>query len=72
LHGDPDAEPAAWLVDRDSGERVDVRWPRGTVAVFDPQLRVVLANGTVFHREGDVISGGCGSDGTTIDLMPES
>lgn len=71
LHGEPDADPAAWLIGNTTGERLEVTWPRGTVAVFDPQLRVVLADGTVFHREGDHIDGACGSDGVHFSLMPD-
>jgi hypothetical protein len=68
LHGSTDADPAAWLVDRESGTRIEALWPRGTTAVFDPSLVVMLRDGTVFHREGDVITGACrvGEDGVGI------
>lgn len=61
---------AAWLVDRESGSRILALWPRGTTAVFDPSLTVVLRDGTIFHREGDVITGACriGEDG--VGLIP--
>jgi hypothetical protein len=68
LHGSADADPAVWLIDRETGTRIEALWPHGAKALFDPDLTVVLRDGTVFHREGDLLTGACrvGEDGVGI------
>jgi hypothetical protein len=70
LHGDAEEDPAVWLEDRLTGERIDLTWPPGTTAVFSPDVEVVLRDGSVFHREGDRIDGACGEGGGELSLIP--
>jgi hypothetical protein len=49
----------AWLESIESGQRLDVIWPAGFGARFDPELSVVDGEGNVVMSEGDVVEGGC-------------
>ena len=59
LHGDPDDPRVAWLINPD-GVRIELRWPPGFTARFDPDLEMVAANGEVIAREGDDLDLGGG------------
>lgn len=62
LHGDPADPRLAWLVNPD-GLRIEIQWPRGFTARFNPELEVVASTGEVVAREGDDLDlgGGWGS-----------
>ena len=59
LHGDSRDPRLAWLVNPD-GLRVEVQWPRGFTARFNPELELVASNGEVVAREGDDLDLGGG------------
>jgi hypothetical protein len=61
LAGDPRDPHLAWVVSSDA--RVEVTWPTGFSAVFDPDLRMLGPDGTVVAKAGDEVSLG-GSFGT--------
>jgi hypothetical protein len=61
LHGDPHDPALTWVEDTTTRTRRDVVWPVGYRARFTPRLEVLDASGTVVLREGDLISGTCGS-----------
>ncbi len=63
LHGDPDDPQLAWLV-TEVGTRVNVAWPIGYRARFNPTIEVLDHTGMVVLREGDRIHGGCTTDAT--------
>jgi hypothetical protein len=72
LRADVNADPAVWIEDRSTGQRAEVNWPPGTVAVFKPRAEIVLRDGSVFLREGDIVDGACGeSDDGVLSLMPD-
>ncbi len=52
LVGDRGSREPVWAVAR--GERYTISWPRGFVAVFDPELVVRAPDGRVVARGGDV------------------
>jgi hypothetical protein len=58
LMGSPTDPRVAWLVDP-TGGRIDILWPRGFTARFDPDLEVLDASGMVVYRARDRIRGGC-------------
>ncbi len=58
LTGSAEDPRVTWLVNV-SGKRIDILWPRGFSARFDPDLEVLDASGTVVYRAGDRIHGGC-------------
>lgn len=62
LRGDPSDTRVAWIT-TPSG-RVDVVFPFGFVARFNPRLEVLDGRGMVVARDGDAVSGACttGSD----------
>ena len=64
ITGDPSDPRLAWVVADHGGDRIDIIWPPGYAARFAPRLEVLDENGTVAHRDGDAVSGGCttGSD----------
>jgi hypothetical protein len=57
LQGDPSDPRVAWIVV--GGRRVEVVWPTGFQARFDPRLEILDATDTVVLREGDPVTGGC-------------
>lgn len=59
LHGDPNDPKLAWLINAVGPSRIDLVWPSGYSARFDPQLEIVDPNGVVVMREGDQIEGAC-------------
>ncbi|MGH2513052.1 MAG: hypothetical protein ACRDGQ_10225 [Candidatus Limnocylindrales bacterium] len=70
LHGNSTDPHVAWLIS-DLGTRVEVVWPAGYRARFNPLLEVVAPSGVVVLREGDLISGACTTgDPNTLLLEP--
>ncbi len=70
LHGDPADPRVAWLVSA-QGTRIDVEWPRGYRARFDPALEIVDGSGTPVLGEGAHVTGGCVTgDEHVLLLMP--
>jgi hypothetical protein len=61
LRGDAHDPALTWVEDTTTHTRRDVVWPVGYRARFAPRLEVLDASGTVVLREGDLISGTCGS-----------
>jgi hypothetical protein len=68
LHGSAADPRVAWLVN-DLGTRVDVVWPPGYRARFNPNLEVLDASGVVLLRLADVITGVCGTADPYIWLL---
>jgi hypothetical protein len=58
LTGSAEDPRVTWLVNV-SGKRIDILWPRGFSARFDPDLEVLDGSGLVVYRAGDRIHGGC-------------
>ena len=72
LAGSPTDPRVAWLAEPQGG-RVEIVWPSGFTARFDPDLAVVDATGKVVYRAGDRPGGGCvigGSDSPLLILPP--
>ena len=71
LHGSPTDAHVAWLdgeqVVGPLGEpevvRLEIVWPAGYLARFDPNLEILDENGNVVMREGDTVTGDCGGGG---------
>jgi hypothetical protein len=71
LHGSPTDLHVAWLdgeqVVGPLGEpevvRLEIVWPAGYRARFDPNLEILDENGNVVMREGDTVTGDCGGGG---------
>ena len=61
LRGDAHDPVLTWVEDTMTHTRRDVVWPVGYRARFTPRLEVLDASGTVVLREGDLITGTCGS-----------
>jgi hypothetical protein len=68
LHGDATDPHVAWLVSSsyvlpsaDRAIRMEVVWPPGYRAKFVPKLEVLNNMDQVVLREGDHITGACGS-----------
>jgi hypothetical protein len=59
LHGSPSDARVAWAVDNVSGQRIELVWPQGYQARFDPDLTIFRAGGSIVAREGDLVTGGC-------------
>jgi hypothetical protein len=73
LRGAPDDPDVAWLAPMfAAGKRQPLIWPRGDIAVFDPDLRIVDASGRTVLRDGDFVDGGCvtGADAAGPLLIP--
>ena len=58
LTGNPSDPRIAWLV-ASTGRRIDIMWPPGYTARFEPLLEVLNADGTVVFREGSNVTDGC-------------
>lgn len=58
LVGDASDPRSAWLQTSD-GTRIELVWPAGYVARFNPSLEVADGEGRVTFRGGDKVSGGC-------------
>lgn len=61
LRGDPHDPHIAWLVNN-LGTRVNITWPEGYRARFDPGLEVVDAAGVVVLKNADSVTGACVTD----------
>jgi hypothetical protein len=59
LHGSPADPRVTWAVDRSSGRRIELIWPPGYRAGFDPTVAVFDDHGRVVARDGDSVDGGC-------------
>ena len=72
LHGSPTDPRVAWLDDKLGGQsRMEVTWPAGYRARFNPNLEVLDENGNVVIREGDAVTGACGNNPGTGMLYLE-
>jgi hypothetical protein len=61
LRGSPTDPHVAWLVNSfSSPPRVEIVWPAGYRARFDPNLEILDENGNMVMREGDTVTGDCG------------
>ena len=71
LAGSPTDPRVAWLAEPQGG-RVEIVWPHGYTARFDPDLAVVDASGKVVYRAGDRPGGGCviGDPGSPLLILP--
>jgi hypothetical protein len=59
LHGSYADPQVTWATDNGTGARVELLWPLGYTARFDPDLEVADASGVVIGHEGDLIIGSC-------------
>ncbi|HEX7612729.1 MAG TPA: hypothetical protein VF371_08130 [Candidatus Limnocylindrales bacterium] len=72
LHGSPSDPRVAWLESSLGGpSRMEVTWPAGYRARFNPNLEVLDESGNVVIREGDAVSGACGNNPDTGMLYLE-
>ncbi|HEX7613574.1 MAG TPA: hypothetical protein VF371_12445 [Candidatus Limnocylindrales bacterium] len=72
LHGSPTDPQVAWLEpNAGSPTRMDVSWPAGYRARFNPNLEVLDETGNVVIREGDAVAGACGYNPDTGMLYLE-
>ena len=62
LHGSTSDPRVVWAADRSSGDRIDLVWPAGYGARFNPGLEVLDASGAIVAREGDLLIGRCVTD----------
>jgi hypothetical protein len=66
LHGSPTDPRVAWLENNIGGQsRIEVSWPAGYRARFNPNLEILDESGTVVLGEGDAVTGACGYDPDT-------
>ena len=78
VHGDPKDPSIVWLTSLlpaggqpdPIGDRVEVIWPTGYTAVFDPALRVLDPTGQTAMQEGDYVDGGCVTQGPLLLTGP--
>jgi hypothetical protein len=59
LHGSPLDLRVTWAIDNSSGRRVELLWPVGYKALFDPGLVILDRTNAVVAGEGDQIVGSC-------------
>ncbi len=72
LHGSPTDPRVAWLENNMGGTpRMEVSWPAGYRARFNPNLEVLDENGNVVLSEGDAVTGACGANPDTGMLYLE-
>ena len=70
LAGSPTDPRVAWLAEPKGG-RVEIVWPQGFTARFDPDLAVLDASGKVVYRAGDKIDGFCvRGEGRPVLILP--
>jgi hypothetical protein len=67
LHGSPDYSRLAWI--GFGGNRVDVVWPPGYWARFDPWLEVFDAAGRLVAGDLSRVTSACMTDDRTIELL---
>jgi hypothetical protein len=73
LHGSAADGRVAWAIDGSGAGRVDLLWPRGYMARFNPELEIIDANGRLVAHDGDLITGSCltaPGDGGAIRIGP--
>ena len=59
LLGSPNDPRLTWAVDNATGARLELQWPAGYTALFDPSATVLDELGKVIGRAGDAVIGGC-------------
>jgi hypothetical protein len=59
LAGSPTDPRVAWITDSETGSRLNVVFPPGFTARFDPSLEVLNATDEVVAKSGDPVTGGC-------------
>jgi hypothetical protein len=59
LHGSVSDGRVTWAINGDGTGRIELLWPRGYAARFNPQLEVLDGTGRVVAHEGDLIIGSC-------------
>ncbi len=78
VRGDPNDPRIVWLENRlpdsvaSGASRLEASWPAGYRARFTPGLEVIDGFGIVVRRDGDAVTGACGSDqtGDVYSLAP--
>jgi hypothetical protein len=71
LHGSPNDARVAWLENKLGGQsRLEVTWPAGYRARFNPKLEILDENGKVVLREGDPVAGACSVGSDSVYLEP--
>jgi hypothetical protein len=71
LYGSPDYPRVAWIGTPGS-VRIDVVWPAGFSARFEPDLEVLDAAGRLFAREGSRVTGACLTDDPRVKFLDYS
>jgi hypothetical protein len=69
IRGDPNDPWLAWEVGP-AGGRLNVWWPEGYTARFNPQLEIVDPTGRVVLHDGDAIAAGACVEGATPSGEP--
>ena len=59
LRGSASDPHVMWMVDRRTGERVEIIWPAGYHARDDFGLEILDDSGTFVGKEGDLVTGAC-------------
>lgn len=59
LRGSASDSRVMWMVDRGTGQRVEIVWPAGYRARDDFGLEVLDDSGTFVGKEGDHVTGAC-------------
>jgi hypothetical protein len=62
LHGSPTDPRITWATDRSVNARIELLWPIGYSARFNPSLELLDEQGRVVGREGNYIISSCVPD----------
>lgn len=68
LEGSLNDPRLTWAIDDVTGARLELQWPAGYTALFDPNATVRDELGHVIGRAGDAVIGGCRS-GHAADMF---